>query len=74
MERAFTALHVLFRRWMGAVPKAEMIDVSVEKLFSWRHFYIPLAVHITSFHKSTYVCHVHKVLYDNDSPFHILLG
>jgi hypothetical protein len=38
MERWFTALHVLFRRWIGAVPNAEMIDVSVEKLFNWRHF------------------------------------
>jgi hypothetical protein len=38
IERWFTALHVRFRRWIGAVPNAEMIDVSVEKLFNWRHF------------------------------------
>jgi hypothetical protein len=38
IERAFTALHVRLRRWMGAVPRAEMIDVSVEKLFKTRHF------------------------------------
>lgn len=38
MERWLTALHVLFSRWIGAVPKADMIEVSVEKLFSWRHF------------------------------------
>jgi hypothetical protein len=58
---------------MGAVPKAEMIDVSVEKLFNWRHFYFLLAVHIILFHKSTYICHIHKVLYDDYSPFDILL-
>lgn len=26
-------------RWMGAVPRAEMMDVKVEKLFICRHFY-----------------------------------
>lgn len=30
---------VRFRRAMGAVPKAEMIDVNVEKLLRLRHFY-----------------------------------
>jgi hypothetical protein len=43
MERWLTALQVLFKRWMGAVPNAEMIEVSVEKLFSCRHFWIVLA-------------------------------
>lgn len=38
IERWLTALQVLFRRWIGAVPRAEMMDVSVEKLFNCRHF------------------------------------
>ena len=38
IDRAFTAVHVLLRRAMGAVPRAEMMDVSVEKLFKSRHF------------------------------------
>jgi hypothetical protein len=38
IDRALTALHVLLSRWMGAVPKAEMIEVRVEKLFKRRHF------------------------------------
>jgi hypothetical protein len=46
MERWLTALQVRFRRWIGAVPRAEMIDVSVEKLFNWRHFWVTLAVQI----------------------------
>lgn len=74
MERWFTALHVLFRRWIGAVPNAEMIDVNVEKLFNWRHFWIGLAVQIALFHALTYVCNIDKVLYDNYSPLNILLG
>lgn len=32
--RALTWFQVLFRRCMGAVPSAEMIDVNVEKLFN----------------------------------------
>ena len=43
IDRWFTALQVLFKRWIGAVPKAEMIDVNVEKLFSDRHFCSALA-------------------------------
>jgi hypothetical protein len=39
IDRWLTALHVRFKRWMGAVPRAEMMEVSVEKLFNWRHFY-----------------------------------
>ena len=38
IERWLTACHVLFRRWIGAVPNADMIDVNVEKLFNDRHF------------------------------------
>lgn len=34
----WTWSQVLFRRAIGAVPRAEMMDVMVEKLFSWRHF------------------------------------
>lgn len=41
---ALTAPHVLLRRWIGAVPSAEMIDVSVEKLFSVRHFCVIVSV------------------------------
>jgi hypothetical protein len=33
-----TWLQVLLRRWIGAVPRAEMIEVRVEKLLSERHF------------------------------------
>ena len=33
-----TMSHVLLRRAIGAVPNAEMMDVSVEKLFRVRHF------------------------------------
>lgn len=33
-----TCAHVRERRWMGAVSRAQTIDVSVEKLFSCRHF------------------------------------
>jgi hypothetical protein len=36
---AGTWSHVRFSRCMGAVPKAEIIDVSVEKLLRERHFY-----------------------------------
>jgi hypothetical protein len=43
IERWLTALHVLFKRWIGAVPRAEMMEVRVEKLFNWRHFCVPLA-------------------------------
>jgi hypothetical protein len=43
IDRAFTALHVRFKRWIGAVPNAEIIDVSVEKLLSVRHFWGVLA-------------------------------
>lgn len=42
IDLAFTALHVLLSRWIGAVPRAEMIEVRVEKLFSKRHFYTSL--------------------------------
>ena len=34
-----TCCHVRCRRWIGAVPRAEMMEVRVEKLFSSRHFY-----------------------------------
>ncbi len=37
--RAFTWVHVRLNLCMGAVPSAEMIEVSVEKLFIDRHFY-----------------------------------
>lgn len=37
--RCGTWSQVRFRREIGAVPRAEMIDVSVEKLFMLRHFY-----------------------------------
>ena len=37
--RAGTWSQVRFKRAMGAVPSAEMIDVRVEKLFSPRHFF-----------------------------------
>ena len=36
--RALTWAQVRCRRCMGAVPRAEMIDVKVEKLFMDRHF------------------------------------
>ena len=51
-----------------------MIDVKVEKLFSWRHFWSTLAAYIASMLRSTYIGHIHKVLYDNHSPLNILLG
>lgn len=37
--RALTAPHVRLSRDMGAVPRADMIEVRVEKLLSDRHFY-----------------------------------
>jgi hypothetical protein len=38
MTRAFTFCQVLFSRWIGAVPNAEIIEVRVEKLLRDRHF------------------------------------
>jgi len=38
VDFAGTCSHVLLRRWMEAVCKAAKIAVSVEKLFSVRHF------------------------------------
>lgn len=38
LVRAGTWSQVRFRRAIGAVPRADIIDVSVEKLFSVRHF------------------------------------
>jgi hypothetical protein len=35
---AGTWSHVLFRRAMGAVARAEMMEVNEEKLFKARHF------------------------------------
>ena len=37
--RELTCDHVRDNLWMGAVPRAEMIDVRVEKLFMPRHFW-----------------------------------
>jgi hypothetical protein len=73
IERAFTALHVLLSRWIGAVPSAEMIDVSVEKLLRTRHFYSPLAYNTYFEPGQTHICHIYEVLNDNHSSFHILL-
>ncbi len=41
--RCGTWSHVLLRRVIGAVPRAEIIDVSVEKLFRPRHFYFEVS-------------------------------
>jgi hypothetical protein len=38
IDRAFTEVHVRFKRWIGAVLRAEMMEVRVEKLFKLRHF------------------------------------
>ena len=38
--RWLTCDHVRCNLWIGAVPKAEMIDVNVEKLFICRHFWM----------------------------------
>ena len=35
----FTCCQVRVSRWIGAVPSADMMEVSVEKLLRVRHFY-----------------------------------
>lgn len=57
---------------MGAVPKAEMIEVNVEKLFRSRHFCSTVSHfgQTTSDTKEKRVCYIrncHKVLDDDDA-------
>lgn len=75
IERWLTALQVLFRRWIGAVPRAEMMEVRVEKLFNCRHFCIPLATrNAERYTRLTHICYVDKMLNHNHSALDILLG
>jgi hypothetical protein len=46
--RVGTASQVRFSRWIGAVLNVEMIEVSVEKLFNERHFYIEVSIGLAS--------------------------
>jgi hypothetical protein len=74
--RCGTWSHVRLSRAMGAVPSAEMMDVSVEKLFRPRHFCQVLARQ-TEQHPAlpgTYIGNRDEVLDDNHALLDVHLG
>jgi hypothetical protein len=62
-----TCAHVRLSLRIGAVPRADTMDVRVEKLFIMRHFCSTLARYKTSSTLSTHICYANKVFDDHHS-------
>ena len=64
--RVLTWAQVRCSRWIGAVPRAEMMDVRVEKLFMPRHFWRGKSFVVDS-DARTYICNGDEMLDHHNS-------